>query len=316
MNDRYFYEQSIYDAIASHIGLKFSNLRFFPKILSLPQNDYELFDLLDIIPSSAPLFKINNDVPRLSSTYSKLLQSQQDSLILQIAKKNFENTNNWLPGDPSSNLPKTPMYTPTCTDIRQSVQNGGLFEFSIDTSMTPSPNKSLEPSLPNFVVYEPFRMFNEIAGGNRFVFKIRFDKMTSPSVRPGAWFSNPLLTQAFTNPDKWLTGPDIVTWNSLFGDNGTLKFTIVNILAVSGMKLEVQSFGNYDNAMLNALKINEVATSIWPFYLNNVKHLSQKIELGSDKSIKITTSVDSPEILLLFMGVESLSKLITGTAIV
>jgi hypothetical protein len=314
MTDTYFYEQLIYEAIVSSIGLELTSLRLLPTIFPLPQDDRELFNLFDIIPSSAPLFEINENVPRFSSTYGVLLQSQPDSFTVTIAKKNFENPNYWLPADLLSGLPKTPLYSPTCADIStSSIAQGASLDFTLNSLNYSSPTNILYPSFPSFVVNQPFRMFNQIAEGNRFVFKLHFDKIVSPTVRVGGWFSQAVFTQAFQSGGKgWLTGPGTVTWDSLFGKDGILKFICNGALAVSGMVLELQSFGQYDSAMLNALKSNK-ATSIWPFYLN-VENLIQEYVLGADGSIKTTSKVPSSEILLLVMQAASVKNLLSNAA--
>ncbi|QSJ18007.1 hypothetical protein JYQ62_03915 [Nostoc sp. UHCC 0702] len=314
MNDQYFYEQLIYSAIADAMRLELTSLRLFPTIFSLPHDDRELFNLFDIIPSSEPLFEINENVPRFSSTYEALLQSQPDSYMVKIAKQNFENPDNWLPADLPGGLPKTPLYSPNSADISNSVAGGSLFNFTLDSQKYPAPsNILLYPSFPSFVVNESFRIFNQIAEGKRFVFKLSFEKIATPTIRAGGWFNQGVFTQAFkSNGNGWLTGPGTVTWDSLFGNDGILKYICNRILAVSGMMLELHSFGHYNSDMLNALRSNK-ATSIWPFYLN-VENLIQEYVLGTDGSIKITSKVPSSEILLLVMGTASVDSLVGNVA--
>ena len=290
------YENLIFETIASHISLELTSLRLFPTVPSLPKDDRELFNLFDIIPSSGFLFDTNKDVPRFSSTYGQLLNSQKESFTTSIAKKNFENQKYWL----TSQLPKTPLYAPSSVDISDGITRGSSFNFEFDSSNYPSFTDKLFPSFPYLILNQFFLLFNQIAVCERFVFKLHFDKMANIPVIPGGWFTKGTFTNAYNNKE-WDSGPGTITWESLFGQEGILKFICNGILTVYGMVLEIQSFGKYDNTMLNALKSNQVA-SIWPFYLN-VENLIQDYVLGADESIKITIKTPSSEILLLAMGV-------------
>lgn len=294
-----FYNNFIFETIASHIGLKIIDLRLFPMTQSVPKDDYKLFNLFDIIPDSGPLFHTNNGAPCFSSTYEELLQSQPESFTTKTAKINFNNPKYWL-------QPNTPVYTPSSADISDSVSRGGAFNFEFDSLDTPCINDVIYQSFSGFIANQPFLIFNKIAEANRFVFKLHFDKMALIPVRPSGWFSQAAFTQAFkSDGDGWVSGSGTTTWDNLFSDDGILKLICNGVLAVSGMVLEIQSFGKYDNVMLNALKSNK-ATSIWPFYLN-VENLMQDYVLGTDESIKITSQTPSSEILLLAMEVAQIS---------
>lgn len=313
MTDTYFYEKLIFGAIASSIHLDMDSLRLLPTIPLIPESDYGLFNLLDIVPSSGPMFDINQSIPRFSSTYGELLASQPSSLGTTIAKTNFNNQDNWLPAEPSSGLPKTPIYTPSLADISDAIAKGASFDFKLDSSAYPSPTGIFYPSFPSFIVNSFFLMFNQIAESERFIFTLHFDKMVSLPVNPGSWFTSAAFTQAYqSNGVGWLTGPGTVTWDSLFGANGILQFICNGLLAVSGIVLELQIFGKYDNAMLYALKTAH-ATSIWPFYLN-VANLTQTYTLNSDESITITSQVPSSETLLFAMEAASVNFLMGGSA--
>ena len=154
-------------------------------------------------------------------------------------------------------------------------------------------------------------LFNQMAEANQFIFKLHFDRIALVPVRAGGWFSQAAFTQAFQSGGKnWITGPDTVTWEYLFGDNGILKYICNGTLAVSGMVIEIQSFGEYDNTMLNALKDNE-STAIWPFYLSG-DNLIQNYVLGTDKSIKITCKFPLTEVLQLAIGVANSNNCLAG----
>ncbi|MGC1376168.1 MAG: hypothetical protein WA821_08100 [Anaerolineales bacterium] len=313
MADTFFYEELIYQAIASSMGLEPTSLRLFPTISLLNQDDYWLFNTFDIIPNSAPPFEINETAPLLGNTYGALLQSQPTSFPVTIAKKNFENPAYWLPANTSLGLPKTPVYSPTSAGISNSIAGGASLDFELDSSKYPSPVDVLYPSFPSFVVNQPLRTFNQIAGEKPFVFTMHFDKVVSLPVRPGGWFSQAVFAQAYQSGGKnWGTGPGTVTWDDLFGENGILKFIYNGVLAISGIVLELQSFGQYDSAILDALN-NAGATSIWPFYLN-IKNMTQQYALNEDGSIEITSQVPSPDILLLAMQAESIDNLLGNTA--
>lgn len=294
------YEKLIWEAIAKGLNLQPSSLRFFPVIPTLPQNNRELFSLFDVIPSSSPVFKINENIPSLSSTFGALLQSQPDSLMVETARKNFENPDYWLPDDSASELPKTPIYSPTSSEISDFVARGAAFQYSFDSAEASDPTDNPYPSFPSFVVNLPFQMFNQTAERNRFVFTLKFDRVVTSSIRAGGWFSQAVFTSAFqSGGDGWITGPGTVTWESLFGEDGILNFIFNGTVAVSGMVLQLQSFGQYDNAVLDTLNSNDGST-VWPFYLN-VENLVQEYVLGEDGSITIISKVPSSEILLLAM---------------
>lgn len=284
------------------MNLNYNDLRFFPAISLLPVENQELFNLFDIIPSENPLFEVNKKTQGFSSVYQLLLQSQPDSFIVKTAKSNFENPSFWLQSDLVDELPKTPVYTPEVADVSNSIVNAPSFVLSIDSSTLQSaaPIELVNASVPSFVVNSLFRAFNQTAAENQFIFNLRFDKMVSQPVRPGGWFSQALFTHALqSGGQNWLTGPGTVTWDSLFGENGILKFICNGTLAVSGITMELQIFGQFDKTMLDALRNSNDAV-VWPFYLN-VENLTQVFSPGEDGSITIRSHVPSSEILLLVM---------------
>jgi hypothetical protein len=309
MTNPYFYEQPIYTYIASSLHLEPANLRLFPTISSLPEDDHVLFNLFDLIPNAS--FLINENAPRFSDTYETLLQSQPDSFTTTIAKKNFENPSYWLPPDLPRELPKIPIYTPTSANISDSIMQGASLDFELDSSKYPSFTDVLYPSFPNFIVNQSFRLFNQIAKDNRFIFKLHFDNIVNLPIRARGWFSQGAFTQAFQSGGKgWVTGPGTVTWDNLFGENGVLKFIYNGILAVSGIKLELQSFGQYDDTMLP----KSIETfSVWPFYAD-VENMVQNYVINKDGSITITSQVSSSNVLLLAMTSVSIKSLLGYSA--
>jgi len=300
MADTYSYETLIYEAIASSIGLSISNLRGLPGILPLPSSDYDLFQLLDLIPSRSPMIEVNASTPRLSVTFGKMLNSMPDSFSVNLARKNYENAAYWLPADPQSGQPKTPIYSPTSADVTAAVAHGSKLQYKLDSSSYPTPTQILYPSYPSMVVSQPFLMFNRAAENNRFIFNMLFEKVASPVVMAGGWFSQAAFTSGYQSHGAgWKTGPNTVTWDELFGTDGILQFITNGLLAVSGVTVTLQCFGGYDQATLNVLQSSK-GTAVWPYYLN-VPNQTQSYELGEDGSITITTVVPASEVLLLLL---------------
>ncbi len=303
----YFYENLVYQSIASNLGLKLEDFRFLPGIIPLPESGYELFALLDGIPTAAPVFAAGPDDRRFSGIYGALLQSQPDSFIVSVARANYENEKYWLPQQ-DMEMSKTPLYTPSSASISAFIAGGGSLDYKLDSSAYPPPSGVLYPCYPDIVVDQPFRLFNQIAQSSPFVFRMRFDRLVFLPVRPGGWFSQAVFTQAYASRGAgWQTGPGTVTWEELFGGDGILKYVCNGVLAVSGIFLELQSFGEYDSTIFESLKENG-GTSVWPYYLGE-SNLNQDYAMGEDGSITITTTLPSPEILLFLIEAADISAL-------
>ncbi len=296
------YKELVLEAMASSLQLDFISLRFFPVVPFLPNSDCELFSLFNIIPSKGFIFRTAG-VPQFSATYWDILQSQKSSFIITTAIKSYENQHFWLTCGSSS----TPVYTPGYTDISSSLENGSSFDFSFDSSDYPTFKDPLFPSYPNFVIDQTFLNFNETASGERFTLTAHFDKVATIPVSAGGWFSNAAFVSAYKNQDSWTTGPGTVTWDSVFGTDGILQFITNGILVASGATFVIQSFGQYDSDMLNALKTSP-ATAVWPLYLNGADTVPD-FELCTDGSIKITITTAPSDILLLAMQVANVQSL-------
>ena len=307
------YEREILEAIATSLGLSVADLRI-PEVISLPQSDYELFALLDIVPTESPSFGVNKNSHRFSAVYGQLLQSQPDSFIVTLAKTNYDAAKYWLsPPEQKTELPRVPLYTPDSSEVARLVSCGSQFDFSLDSAggAGARPPEILYPSYPSLVVNQPFYRFNQITENGHFAFSEHFDKIASPPIRAGGWFSQAAFTQAYQSGGAgWLTGPGTVTWDEMFGDHGTLKYISTGLVAVSGVDLQLRCFGMYSAAIFDSVKANKT-NIIWPYYLS-VPNLVQEYTRDSD-SITITSQVPSPEVLLLLMQAVPASKLVGGT---
>lgn len=300
MPDTYSYENLSYEAIASSIGMNISNLRGLPSIIPLPSSDYDLFQLLDLVPSRSPMIEVNASTPRLSVTYGEMLNSMPDSFIVTMARNNYANAVYWLPDHPRSGQPKTPIYSPTSADVTAAVAQGSKLQYKLDSSSFPTPMQILYPSYPSMVVNQPFLVFNRAAENNRFIFNMLFEEVASPVVRAAGWFSQAAFVSGYKSQGEgWKIGPNTVTWDELFGTDGILQFTSNGLLAVSGVTVTLQCFGSYDQATLDVLQSSN-GTAVWPYYLN-VPNQTQSYELGEDGSITITTLVPASEVLLFLM---------------
>ena len=301
MSDTNFYENLILQAIASNLGLSLNSLRLLPTVKQLPQDNHKLFNLFDIIPSNRLIFKTNNGASRLSNIYGELLQSQKESFLSKFAHKNFKNPKNWL-------SLKTPLYNPSFSGICDAMTRGSSFDFELNSANHSFNINRLYPSFPSFIVNQSFLTFNQIAEGEKFILKLHFDKLVKLPVRPGSWFSQPLFTHAFQNKEDWTSEQGEITWNSLFGDNGILQFICNGMIATSGMRLEIQSFGKYNESILNTLK-NDKNISIWPFYLSS-ESLVKDYVLCQDGSIQFSIQTPPTEILLLALEAANVKTLL------
>jgi hypothetical protein len=300
MADTNSYEILIYEAIASSLGMDISNLRGLPSVIPLPGSDYDLFQLLDLVPSRSPTIEVNASAHRLSVTYGEMLNSMPDSLIVSMARENYAKAAYWLPADPRSGQPKTPIYSPTSADVTAAVAHGSTLQYELDSSSYPPHTPILYPSFPSMVINLPLLGFNRAAESNRFIFNMRFGKVASPVVRAGGWFSQAAFVSGYQSQGKgWKTGPNTVTWDELFGAEGILQFITNGLLAVSGVTVTLQCFGGYDQATLNLLRSSK-GTAAWPYYLN-VPTQTQSYELGEDGSLTITTVVPASEVLLFLL---------------
>lgn len=301
--DTNFYKDLIFKCIASQLNLDSESLRWFSTIQFMPNKDSELFTLFDIIPGICTIFEGNEHTHHLCSTYEKLLLSQKQELITDIAKKNFENKKYYLEDDDN-----TPKYKPSFTEIANRLPTSSSLECRFHSSEYPFTPSVLSPSFLNSVADQPSLMFNQIAVGEEFEFILCFQKIAHIPVRAEGWFTQGFFTKAFKNPQDWMTGSNTITWDSLFGKDGILKFISNGVLVASGMELTIHSFGEYDGAMFNALNSIKETTSIWPFYLNG-DSVTQDYELCPDKSIKIKITTPPSQILLLAIQAGEISSL-------
>src|SRR4051794_11147313 len=113
MADTFSYAHLNYEAIASSLHMKIADMRGFPSIMPLPGSDYDLFQLLDVLPGRSLIIDVDASAPRLSVTYGKMLNSMPDSFIVTLAQKSYADATYWLPANPTSGQPKTPIYSPT-----------------------------------------------------------------------------------------------------------------------------------------------------------------------------------------------------------
>src|SRR6185503_4211360 len=96
-------------------------------------------------------------------------------------------------------------------------------QYELDSSRYPPPAQTLYPAYPSMLVDQPLLVFNRAAESNRFIFDMRFEKVASPVVRAGGWFSQAAFVSGYQSQGKgWKTGPNTVTWDELFGTDGIL----------------------------------------------------------------------------------------------
>ncbi len=297
------YEKLIFDGIASGLSLDFANLRLFPVVSVLPDENADLFTLLDIVPGSGLIFK-TNDVPNFSAIYWELLEAQKPSLMNNLAITNYKKKQYWIDGPSAKGVP---IYTPSSSDVKNSIARGSSVDITIDSSNYPPLDVSLFPSYPSIVLNHTFLSFNRVANGERFILKLHFDKTVNLPIRAAGWFSSGAFNSAYHNQDAWVAGGDNVTWDALFGKNGILKYINTGLLVAMGITIELQVFGNYDENVVKALQNNPDLT-VWPFYLNS-EYLTQTVERCDEESVKITISTDQNEIFMLGMQVASVSGL-------
>lgn len=297
------YENLIFDGIASGLSLDIANLRLFPVVSVLPDNDADLFTLLDIVPGSGLIFKTNN-VPNFSETYWNLLEAQKPSMMNNLAITNYKKKQYWIEGPSATEVP---IYTPSCSDVKNSIATGSSVDITIDSDNYPLPDVLFFPSYPSIVVNQTFLNFNRVANGQRFILRLHFDNTANIPLKPAGWFTSGAFNYAYHNKSAWVTGGDKVTWDALFGKNGILKYINSGLLVAMGITIELQVFGNYDENVVKALQNNPDLT-VWPFYLNS-EYLTQTVERCDDESVKITISTDQNEIFMLGMQVASVSGL-------
>jgi hypothetical protein len=302
------YQTLIEEALAASIGMAPSSLRLLPKIDALPTSDHELFQLLDLIPTCSSNLVVKASTPRFSSTYGQMLNSMPDSFVVSMARSNYANPRFWLPADAQNGQPKTPIYKPTSANVIEAVASGSSLEYTLDSATVPPQSSSLYPAFPDIVADQNLLLFNQAAGGNRFIFSLCFETLACPTLRAGGWFSSAAFTSGYQSQGVgWSTGPNTVTWNELFGADGILQFVNNGLLAVSGVTLTLRCFGNYDHSLVNRLNSNNCITT-WPFYLN-VPNQTQSYVLNVDGSLTISTKVPASDVLLFLITAEAISTL-------
>jgi hypothetical protein len=289
--------------VLSSLSLDITSLRWFPIVPLLPKTDCELFGLLNIVPNKGFIANEDEKSPSFSALYGKLLEAQKQSFINDIAKKNYADKSYWL----NCNDTEIPLFKPNCIGIADVLSNGASYDFTFDSSNYPIQDKGLFPSYPNFLIYQPFLDFNEKAREQRFVFKLHFDKIAVVSTQFGDWFTQGAFIKAYKDKSVWVKGPNMVTWDELFGANGILNLITNGILVASGMTLEIQSFGIYDLKTLLFLKSN-LLTSVWPFYLDP-QNATNDFSINNDGNITIKVTTSESEILLLAMQAVEVSDL-------
>ena len=301
------YEELIIKEISSSLTLDLASLRWFPIVPLFPKSDCDLFNLLDIIPKKGFVANVDDQSTLFSKTYGRLLDAQKDSIMIDLARKNYANDNFWL----KCSTAKTPIFKPDSAGILTALSNGASFDFTFDSKNYPPPKIELFPSYPNLIIYQPFLDFNEKALVNRFVFKLHFDKIVHVPIRFGGWFTQGAFTKAFTDKSNWKSDPNLATWDELFGVNGILNLFTNGLLVASGMTLEIQRFAKYDLTTLLLLKSN-LLTSVWPFYLNP-EDAKFGVDIGTDGSITIKVTTSKSKNLLLAMEAMSVDSSVSGS---
>lgn len=298
------YEKVIYAAIAASIGINQEELRVFPNMSAVPNDDKELFNLFNTIPDSDFVFYKNKEASYFSMVYGDILKAQEKSFINNIAIKKFETSEYWL----TDQLNKIPKYTPSNADILAAIDNGSRFSSHLDSLEYKINDEILFPSFPNLIIDKYFLELNQTINHRRFVLNLTFDKVALLAVRPSGWYNSASFISAYNNKEKWISEKNPITWDSLFGATGILKFIFNGILIASGMNFEIQMFGKYDQSVIDTIK-NYKNISIWPFYVDS-ENLKKNYMLASDGSLKITVQSPSNEILLLAMQVQSVKNLL------
>lgn len=298
------YEGLIIQQIALSLSLDLSSLRWFSVIPLLPNNDCTLFAMFDVVPDNGLVFKMNDKSTLFSKTYGELLEAQKESFTVDVAKKNYANQKYWI----NCNGNQVPMYVPSYEEVFEAVKSGAAFDFTFDSSNYNFAEGTFFPSYPSFVINQPFLYFNESAKQERFVFTLHFDELAFIPVQYSNWFSNAAFVSAYKNKDNWVTGTSNVTWDQLFGRNGILNFVTNGLLVASGMRMEIQIFGEYTENTISILKDNQL-TSVWPFYLDP-ENTNQDFVLNQDGSIRVTVTTLESGILMLGMQASSVQKLI------
>lgn len=281
----------VVESIASAITIDPSNLRLIEALPLLPVDDVSLYDWNNNVPVDDALFYVPEE-PSFTNLYKKLLDAQKESMISTMAKNNYQNDTYWL-------NPETPIYSPNRNAVFTTVNNSAGFNYSFDSKKTDPQNK-LSGSMDAF--FGDFKTLPK----DSIDFRLHFDKIALIPLSYGGWFTSAQFVKAYQDKNSWVTGPELITWDDLFGEDGIMQLINNGLLAGSGMNIEIQFFGNYSEADFDAVK--KIVSSVWPFNLNE-KYIQNDFELFPGESIKITISSSPSSIFILAMQVEKVNHL-------
>ena len=292
-------ESNLHNALAEIVASAVANN--YPKI-KIVKNLPLLF------PTDEPLFLWYNQVPTddffytpteymFSYCFNQILESQNESALLNMAKLNYDNDSYWL----NSSTLRVPMFQPDQNQVASAIANASSFDYSFDAKIS---NDSLNFSNSFLVFLE--KLASNIAF-DKVNFNLHFDALASVPFSPKGWFTPSVFAIAYKNKSSWNSSSS-TTWDTLFGSDGELQFLNTELVVGSGLTVKIVLYGNYSVNEFEAIK--EFLNEIWPFNMQR-KCLQESFQLMTDGSIEINLSSVSNSILIVGMQVASVESLLS-----
>lgn len=136
-------------------------------------------------------------------------------------------------------------------------------------------------------------LLNEKFSNSHVNVSIKFQKSTTLSFSPGVWYNSGLLHMAYVaNQEQipWPSNPN-PSWNSLFGNKGTMNYLTLASTIVDGISFKLTSEANFTKDEQYRI-IENLENGIWPIYDSEIIYTASFDKYGM--TINGSKSIGNP----------------------
>jgi|SRR5271166_5514036 len=205
------------------------------------------------------------------------------------------------------------IYSATSTAATDAINKGGSAKIDFDsaTSNKTLTHRTIEGAASGFYnifsgeASASFDQLNTTAASSRLTISGTLNKYATLSVVPGSWFTSSELLRAYNgNNDNNVWDPNagsVGSWNSFFGDKGSLARRVSQLILVSDYDITVTSFASYSQNDLQQIS-TKASFGVWPFFSAGAT-ATQKTEFSLDQNGHLVTKYHLNPGLIQIWGV-------------
>lgn len=82
------------------------------------------------------------------------------------------------------------------------------------------------------------------------------------------WYNSAALNLAYKNKNSWEIGDTDPTWDSFFGQNGSMLQVCSSLIVVDGISLKISSSASFDTNQQQQI-MGQATVGFWPFFIAN-----------------------------------------------